>query len=62
MPDAGTVRLAGVSNVDAEQILPAREVPGDRLVSVQNRYSPAVRDGGAELRLRAEPGLAFLPC
>ncbi|MFC8494776.1 aldo/keto reductase [Streptomyces sp. NPDC057235] len=59
--DAGTVRLAGVSNVGAEQILLAREVLGDRLVSVQNRYSPAVRDGEAELRLCAELGLAFLP-
>ncbi len=38
--DAGTVRLAGVSNVDTGQILLAREVLGDRLVSVQNRYSP----------------------
>ncbi|MCX2181758.1 aldo/keto reductase [Streptomyces sp. SKN60] len=59
--DAGTVRLAGVSNVDREQILLAREILGDRLVSVQNRYSPAVRDSEPELRLCAELGLAFLP-
>ncbi|MFI8520431.1 aldo/keto reductase [Streptomyces sp. NPDC085481] len=59
--DAGTVRFAGVSNVDTEQILLAREILGERLVSVQNRYSPAVRDGEAELRLCAELGLAFLP-
>ncbi|MER7516312.1 aldo/keto reductase [Streptomyces sp. NPDC126499] len=59
--DAGTIRLAGVSNVDREQILLAREILGERLVSVQNRYSPAVRDGEAELRLCAELGLAFLP-
>ncbi|MET9953043.1 aldo/keto reductase [Streptomyces sp. NPDC006339] len=59
--DAGTVRLAGVSNVDREQILLAREILGERLVSVQNRYSPAVRDGEAELRLCAELGLAYLP-
>ncbi|MFE5597043.1 aldo/keto reductase [Streptomyces sp. NPDC056549] len=59
--DAGTVRLAGISNVDASQILLAREILGDRLVSVQNRYSPAVRDSEAELRLCAELGLAFLP-
>ncbi|MFE6715605.1 aldo/keto reductase [Streptomyces sp. NPDC057695] len=59
--DAGTVRLAGVSNVDAAQILLARAILGDRLVSVQNRYSPAVRTGEAELRLCAELGLAFLP-
>ncbi|MBP2584822.1 aryl-alcohol dehydrogenase-like predicted oxidoreductase [Streptomyces sp. PvR006] len=59
--NAGTVRLAGVSNVDTEQILLAREILGDRLVSVQNRYSPAVRTSEAELRLCAELGLAFLP-
>ncbi|MBB4982918.1 MULTISPECIES: aldo/keto reductase [Streptomyces] len=59
--DAGTVRLAGVSNVSTEQIVQAREILGDRLVSVQNRYSPAVRDSEAELRLCASLGLAFLP-
>ncbi|MFJ6101741.1 aldo/keto reductase [Streptomyces sp. NPDC092359] len=59
--DAGTVRLAGVSNVDTAQILLAREILGDRLVSVQNRCSPEVRTGGAELRLCAELGLAYLP-
>ncbi|MFG3348201.1 aldo/keto reductase [Streptomyces sp. NPDC048018] len=59
--DAGTVRLAGVSNVGRDQILLAREILGDRLVAVQNRYSPAVRDADPELRLCAELGLAFLP-
>ncbi|MEU4267146.1 aldo/keto reductase [Streptomyces sp. NPDC026092] len=59
--DAGTIRLAGISNVDGEQILLAREMLGERLVSVQNRYSPAVRTAEAELRLCAELGLAFLP-
>ncbi|MFF8838803.1 aldo/keto reductase [Streptomyces sp. NPDC015130] len=59
--DAGTIRLAGISNADTEQILLAREILGDRLVSVQNRYSPAVRESEAELRLCAELGLAFLP-
>ncbi|MGX1565798.1 aldo/keto reductase [Streptomyces sp. NPDC055506] len=59
--DAGTIRLAGVSNADADQIRRARTVLGDRLVSVQNRYSPAFRDSEPELRLCAELGLAFLP-
>ncbi|MGW7363410.1 aldo/keto reductase [Streptomyces sp. NPDC054841] len=59
--DEGTIRLAGISNVDTAQIGQAREILGDRLVSVQNRYSPAVRDSEAELRLCAELGLAFLP-
>ncbi|GHF61511.1 aldo/keto reductase [Streptomyces griseosporeus] len=59
--DEGVIRLAGLSNVDADQIRAAREILGDRLVSVQNRYSPAVRDSEPELRLCAELGLAFLP-
>ncbi|MFI7409370.1 aldo/keto reductase [Streptomyces sp. NPDC049627] len=59
--DEGKIRLAGVSNTDADQIRTARRILGDRLVSVQNRYSPAVRDSEAELRLCAELGLAFLP-
>ncbi|WP_210581686.1 aldo/keto reductase [Streptomyces sp. GESEQ-4] len=59
--DEGKIRLAGVSNADAGQIRRARAILGDRLVSVQNQYSPAVRDSEAELRLCAELGLAFLP-
>ncbi|MER6957735.1 aldo/keto reductase [Streptomyces sp. NPDC000618] len=59
--DEGKIRLAGVSNTDPDQIRRAHEILGDRLVSVQNRYSPAVRDSEPELRLTAELGLAFLP-
>jgi aryl-alcohol dehydrogenase-like predicted oxidoreductase len=59
--DEGKIRWAGVSNTDPEQIRTAHAVLGDRLVSVQNRYSPAVRDSEAELALCAELGLAFLP-
>ncbi|MGW1955497.1 aldo/keto reductase [Streptomyces sp. NPDC001920] len=59
--DEGKIRRAGISNADVGQILVAREILGDRLVSVQNRYSPAVRDSEPELRLCAELGLAFLP-
>ncbi|OAR24858.1 aldo/keto reductase [Streptomyces sp. ERV7] len=59
--DDGTVRLAGISNADPEQIRLARDILGERLVSVQNRYSAAVRDAEPELRLTAELGLAFLP-
>ncbi|KQX47396.1 MULTISPECIES: aldo/keto reductase [unclassified Streptomyces] len=59
--DAGTIRLAGISNVDTERILLAREILGERLVSVQNRYSPADRGSEAELRLCADLGLAFMP-
>ncbi|MEU9268763.1 aldo/keto reductase [Streptomyces sp. NPDC048251] len=59
--DEGKIRLAGLSNTDTDQIRRAHAILGDRLVSVQNRYSPAVGDSEPELRLAAERGLAFLP-
>nr|WP_242614483.1 aldo/keto reductase [Actinomadura roseirufa] len=59
--DAGTIRASGISNVTTDQIREARQILGDGLVSVQNRYSPAVRDSESELRLSTELGLAFLP-
>ncbi|WP_405406885.1 aldo/keto reductase [Streptomyces sp. NBC_01104] len=59
--DAGTIRAAGLSNVTTGQIRQAHAILGDRLVSVQNRYSPAVRDSEPELRLCERLGLAFLP-
>ncbi|POX56575.1 aldo/keto reductase [Streptomyces sp. Ru71] len=59
--DEGKIRLAGISNATVEQIRQAHEILGDKLASVQNRYSPAVRDSEPELRLCAELGLAFLP-
>ncbi|GAA2061659.1 aldo/keto reductase [Streptomyces albiaxialis] len=59
--DAGTIRAAGLSNVDTAQIEQAHAILGDGLVSVQNQFSPAVRDSEPELRLCAELGLAFLP-
>ncbi|CCK27348.1 aldo/keto reductase [Streptomyces davaonensis JCM 4913] len=61
LAEEGKVRLVGISNTDVDQIRAAHGILGDRLVSVQNRYSPAVRDSEAELRLCAELGLAFLP-
>ncbi|MEU6215822.1 aldo/keto reductase [Streptomyces sp. NPDC047023] len=59
--DAGTIRAAGISNVTVAQIREARAILGTGLASVQNRYSPAVRDSEPELRLSAALGLAFLP-
>lgn len=59
--DEGKIRLAGLSNTDTDQIRRAHAILGDRLVSVQNRYSPAVGDSEPELRLAAGLGLAFLP-
>ncbi|GAA3778814.1 aldo/keto reductase [Plantactinospora mayteni] len=59
--DTGKVRMAGISNANPEQIRQAREILGDRLVSVQNQYSPAFRSSEPELALCDELGLAFLP-
>lgn len=59
--DAGTIRAAGISNVTTAQIREAHAILGAGLVSVQNRYSPAVRTGEPELRLSESLGLAFLP-
>ncbi|WP_027944899.1 aldo/keto reductase [Amycolatopsis taiwanensis] len=59
--DAGKIRMAGISNVSPEQIRQANEILGGRLASVQNQFSPAVRDSEAALRLCAELGIAFLP-
>ncbi|NRQ36070.1 aldo/keto reductase [Nonomuraea sp. NN258] len=59
--DEGKIRLAGISNVSAEQVRQAGRVLGGRLASVQNRFSPEVRDGADVLRLCGELGVAFLP-
>ncbi|MFD5815942.1 aldo/keto reductase [Streptomyces sp. NPDC127038] len=59
--DAGTIRAAGISNVTTAQIHEAHAILGDGLASVQNRYSPALRDSEAQLRLSTRLGLAFLP-
>jgi aryl-alcohol dehydrogenase-like predicted oxidoreductase len=59
--DAGKIRMAGISNADPAQIRTARQVLGDRLVSVQNQFSPAFRSSEPELRMCEELGIAFLP-
>ena len=59
--DAGKIRMAGISNANADQIRSAQDVLGGRLASVQNQYSPAHRESEAELRLCQEMGIAFLP-
>ena len=59
--DAGTIRLAGISNVNRDQIRLAQEILGGRLASVQNQFSPAFRSSEPELQLCDELGIAFLP-
>lgn len=59
--DEGKVRMAGISNANPDQIRTARAILGDRLVSVQNQFSPAYRSSEPELELCDHLGLAFLP-
>jgi aryl-alcohol dehydrogenase-like predicted oxidoreductase len=61
LADEGKIRLAGVSNVSSAQILEAREILGEKLVSVQNEHSPAYSAHEPELALCTELGLAYLP-
>jgi aryl-alcohol dehydrogenase-like predicted oxidoreductase len=59
--DEGTIRMAGISNANPEQIRLSQEILGGRLVSVQNQFSPAFRSSEPELELCDELGIAFLP-
>jgi aryl-alcohol dehydrogenase-like predicted oxidoreductase len=59
--DAGKIQMAGISNADPDQIRLAHSVLGDRLVSVQNQYSPRFRSSEPEIDVCEELGLAFLP-
>ncbi|MEV8529384.1 aldo/keto reductase [Streptomyces sp. NPDC052000] len=58
--DAGKIRAVGISNVSSDQLSEAHGILGERLVSVQNNFSPAVRDSEPQLRLCTELGIAFL--
>jgi aryl-alcohol dehydrogenase-like predicted oxidoreductase len=59
--DSGKVRMIGLSNADEDQIRMAHKVLGDRLVSVQNQFSPRFRSSRNEIDVCEELGLAFLP-
>lgn len=59
--DAGKIRAVGISNVNSDQLREAHGILGERLVSVQNNFSPAVRDSEPQMRLCTELGIAFLP-
>ena len=59
--DTGVILMAGLSNVDTDQIEQAMELLDGRIVSVQNQFSPGFRSSLGELRLCADLGLAFLP-
>jgi len=59
--DEGVIRMAGISNATVDQIRDANGILDDRLVSVQNQFSPAFRSSEIELALCDELGIAFLP-
>jgi aryl-alcohol dehydrogenase-like predicted oxidoreductase len=59
--EQGIIRFAGISNADPEQIRTAHRILGDKLVSVQNQFSPKFRSSLPELELCDELGIAFLP-
>lgn len=58
--DSGKVRMIGLSNANPAQIRAAHAALGDRLVSVQNQFSPRFRSSRPEIDVCAELGLAFL--
>ncbi|MGH2993891.1 MAG: aldo/keto reductase [Solirubrobacterales bacterium] len=55
----GKVRHVGLSNVDADQLERAREIVP--VVSVQNRYNVAEREGEMIIDVCERDGLAFIP-
>ena len=58
--DEGVARWAGISNASVEQIDIACDVLGDRLVAVQNQYSPIYLDTQDTLEHCAKLGIAFV--
>ena len=61
LAESGKVRMFGLSNADEDQIRAGHKALGDRLVSVQNEFSPGYRSSAGELAHCASLGLAFLP-
>ncbi len=59
--DSGKVHMIGLSNADEDQIRAAHKALGERLVSVQNEFSPGFRSSRREIEVCEELGLAFLP-
>ncbi|GAA4684269.1 aldo/keto reductase [Frondihabitans cladoniiphilus] len=59
--DEGVIRMAGISNANVDQIKQANEILDDRLVSVQNQFSPKFLSSTPELELCDEMSIAFLP-
>ncbi len=58
--DEGLARVVGISNADPDQIRMAHRILGDRLVAVQNQFSPGFRSSEPEIEVTGELGLAFV--
>ena len=58
--DDGLARTTGISNANPDQIRLAHSILGDRLVAVQNQFSPGFLSSRPELELCGELGLAFV--
>lgn len=58
--DEGVAQVAGVSNASVAQIDIARNVLGDKLVAVQNQYSPVYKETQDTLEYCAKVGLSFV--
>jgi aryl-alcohol dehydrogenase-like predicted oxidoreductase len=57
----GVIKYAGISNASIAQIDLAREILGDKLIAVQNQFSPAHTGTLDTLDYTKQVGLAFLP-
>ena len=60
LADEGVARMIGVSNASVEQIHIAKRILGDRLVAVQNQFSPVYRSTLDTLQECGRLGLAFV--
>ncbi len=60
LADEGVARMIGISNASVEQIHIARRILGDRLVAVQNQFSPVYRSTQDTLDECRRLGLAFV--
>ncbi|RSX50816.1 oxidoreductase [Bifidobacterium goeldii] len=58
--DEGAIRYAGISRVDNAQIDVARAILGDRLIAVQNQFSPSHPDPEHTMEHCAELGIDFV--
>nr|WP_278754864.1 aldo/keto reductase [Bifidobacterium catenulatum] len=58
--DEGVIRYAGISRVDNAQIDTARKILGDKLIAVQNQFSPSHPDPEHTMEHCKELGLAFV--